>query len=95
MQRAVLISEKHDGTLVARRVTEVHNGGNERELDRVRREHLGEEECVLNARVLGFLAPTRGTSTQLIVTSARLFAGGLTLSPYGGPVLSLFVLSHM
>ena len=58
----VLISEKHDGSLVARRVTDVHNGGNALELDRVRQTHPGENECVLNSRVLGFLAPTRGMS---------------------------------
>lgn len=40
-------------------LTTNHNGDNDAEVDRVRREHPGEAECVLNQRVLGALAPTR------------------------------------
>ncbi|KAL5528158.1 hypothetical protein ACEPAF_7294 [Sanghuangporus sanghuang] len=57
--RAVLISRKPGGGCSARRVTEVHNGGNVHELQRIRNEHTGERECVVDDRVLGFLAPTR------------------------------------
>ncbi|XP_006458642.1 hypothetical protein AGABI2DRAFT_200439 [Agaricus bisporus var. bisporus H97] len=40
-------------------LTTTHNGDNDDELDRIRAEHPGEDECILNRRVLGALAPTR------------------------------------
>ncbi|THH08388.1 hypothetical protein EW145_g2748 [Phellinidium pouzarii] len=57
--RAILISEDSDGFFTARRISDVHNGGNAGELRRIVDEHPGEDECVLDKRVLGFLAPTR------------------------------------
>lgn len=40
-------------------LTNAHNGDNDTELERIRAEHPGEDECILNRRVLGALAPTR------------------------------------
>lgn len=41
-------------------LTEMHNGDNDKELDRIRSEHPGEENtCIKDRRVLGALAPTR------------------------------------
>jgi hypothetical protein len=40
-------------------LTNAHNGDNEAEIERIRAEHPNEEECILNQRVLGALAPTR------------------------------------
>ncbi|KAI0686356.1 protein serine/threonine phosphatase 2C [Cytidiella melzeri] len=40
-------------------INTLHNGSNDAELQRIRSEHSGEPECVLNRRVLGWLAPTR------------------------------------
>lgn len=40
-------------------LTVTHNGDNDAELSRVRENHPGEPECVVDRRVLGALAPTR------------------------------------
>ena len=40
-------------------LTVVHNGDNDAELTRVRKNHPGEPECIVDRRVLGALAPTR------------------------------------
>ncbi|KAI0342052.1 protein serine/threonine phosphatase 2C [Trametopsis cervina] len=40
-------------------INTLHNGSNAAELQRIRSEHHGESECILNGRVLGWLAPTR------------------------------------
>ncbi|PPQ82353.1 hypothetical protein CVT25_008314 [Psilocybe cyanescens] len=40
-------------------LTTNHNGDNDTELDRVRKSHPGEPECIMDRRVLGALAPTR------------------------------------
>lgn len=37
-----------------------HNGADPAEAERIRREHPGEDECVLDDRVLGAIAVTRG-----------------------------------
>jgi len=42
-------------------LTTSHNGDNESELERIRKSHPGEPECVVERRVLGALAPTRCT----------------------------------
>ncbi|EPQ50570.1 protein serine/threonine phosphatase 2C [Gloeophyllum trabeum ATCC 11539] len=47
------------GTWETELLTEVHNGDNEKEVARVRREHPGEPECVVDGRVLGAIAPFR------------------------------------
>ena len=57
----MLVSKLPGGTHRARRISEIHNGSNKHELRRIRDEHPGEPECILDDRVLGFLAPTRGT----------------------------------
>ncbi|KAI8993784.1 phosphatase 2C-like domain-containing protein [Trametes punicea] len=40
-------------------INSIHNGSNPGELERIRSEHPGEDDCTWNDRVLGFLAPTR------------------------------------
>lgn len=40
-------------------LTNNQNGDNVDEVDRVRREHPGEPDCVLDQRVLGAIAPFR------------------------------------
>ncbi|KAF9036833.1 phosphatase 2C-like domain-containing protein [Panaeolus papilionaceus] len=40
-------------------LTTSHNGDNDAELERVRKEHPNEPECIVDRRVLGALAPTR------------------------------------
>jgi pyruvate dehydrogenase phosphatase len=42
-------------------LTASHNGDNESELERIRKSHPDEPECVVDRRVLGALAPTRCT----------------------------------
>lgn len=42
----------------------MHNGGNDQELQRIRDKHPRERECVVERRVLGFLAPTKGESSE-------------------------------
>jgi len=45
-------------------LTTEHNGHNDEEIERIKREHPGEEEtCVVDRRVLGALAPTRCKSS--------------------------------
>jgi hypothetical protein len=45
-------------------LTTTQNGDNDAEVDRVLREHPGEDECVLDRRVLGTLAPFRCMSAH-------------------------------
>ncbi|EJD00916.1 protein serine/threonine phosphatase 2C [Fomitiporia mediterranea MF3/22] len=45
-------------------LTEVHNGSNPREVDRVRREHPSEPDCIKNGRILGTIAPFRCLGDQ-------------------------------
>jgi len=40
-------------------LTTNHNGDNDAELERVQKEHPDEQECIVDRRVLGALAPTR------------------------------------
>ena len=42
-------------------LTTDHNGDNDAELERIRKSHPGEPECIVDRRVLGALAPTRCT----------------------------------
>ena len=46
-------------------LTTAQNGDNDSEVERVIREHPGEDECVLDRRVLGALAPFRCKSGNL------------------------------
>lgn len=59
--RIVLISPDNEGVKDWQIdfLTNAHNGDNPAEVERIRAEHPGEDECVLNGRVLGTLAPTR------------------------------------
>lgn len=41
-------------------INSIHNGGNALERKRILAKHPAEPECVLEDRVLGWLAPTRG-----------------------------------
>jgi pyruvate dehydrogenase phosphatase len=38
-------------------LTTIQNGDNDKEVERVQREHPGESECVQDGRILGALAP--------------------------------------
>ncbi|KAJ6500713.1 phosphatase 2C-like domain-containing protein [Mycena sanguinolenta] len=58
--QAVLVSPKATDKWDVEFITSEHNGDNPAEIERVIREHPGEPECVVNRRVLGALAPTRG-----------------------------------
>jgi pyruvate dehydrogenase phosphatase len=49
-------------------LTTIQNGDNDSEVERVRHEHPGEDQCVLDRRVLGALAPTRCMSLVSIST---------------------------
>ncbi|KIJ28353.1 hypothetical protein M422DRAFT_61926 [Sphaerobolus stellatus SS14] len=56
---AVLGESINNNRWQASRITSPHNGDNAEEVQRVREQHLGEEECILNKRVLGAIAVTR------------------------------------
>lgn len=57
---AVLVTPDPDGRLPRHEVLNVlHNGSNATEIARVRRDHPGEPESVMNGRVLGTIAPFR------------------------------------
>ncbi|KAF7294567.1 Mitochondrial type 2c protein [Mycena indigotica] len=58
--QAVLVSPKATEGWDVEFITAEHNGANDAEIARVHREHPGEPECVVDRRVLGALAPTRG-----------------------------------
>ncbi|KAF8191592.1 phosphatase 2C-like domain-containing protein [Mycena galopus ATCC 62051] len=58
--QAILVSPKATDEWDVEFITTEHNGDNDAEIERVCREHPGEPECVVNRRVLGALAPTRG-----------------------------------
>ncbi|KAF8622365.1 hypothetical protein AX15_007095 [Amanita polypyramis BW_CC] len=57
--QAALGYKAADGSWHARLLSSFHNGGEPSEVKRVREEHPGEPECVLNGRVLGAIAVTR------------------------------------
>ncbi|KAJ3836276.1 phosphatase 2C-like domain-containing protein [Lentinula raphanica] len=55
----VLVSPKGTDDWDIQVLTNAHNGDNESEVERVRREHANEPECVIDKRVLGALHPFR------------------------------------
>ncbi|KIJ63334.1 hypothetical protein HYDPIDRAFT_92836 [Hydnomerulius pinastri MD-312] len=57
--QGVMVSETANRTWNFEILTTVHNGENEREIERVQMEHPGERECVVDGRVLGAIAPFR------------------------------------
>lgn len=57
--QAILVSPVNDFDYKVQVLTTTHNGHNDAELDRVRSQHPGEPECIVERRVLGALAPTR------------------------------------
>ncbi|KAJ3917849.1 phosphatase 2C-like domain-containing protein [Lentinula edodes] len=57
--QAILVSPKGSDDWDIQILTEAHNGDNEAEVERVRREHANEPECVIDRRVLGALHPFR------------------------------------
>lgn len=71
----VIVSETSHQVWSYEILTRVHNAENDQEVERVRREHPGETECVLDGRVLGAIAPFRCRSPLL---SVHLFAPSLT-----------------
>ncbi|KAK7438405.1 hypothetical protein VKT23_018018 [Stygiomarasmius scandens] len=57
--QAVLVSPKGTNEWDISLLTTDHNGNNDTEIERVRRQHPNEPECVIDRRVLGALAPFR------------------------------------
>ncbi|KDQ18817.1 hypothetical protein BOTBODRAFT_153711 [Botryobasidium botryosum FD-172 SS1] len=57
--QAILGTKLPSGEWKTTLLSSCHNGDNEREVQRVRDEHPGERQCILNQRVLGALAVTR------------------------------------
>ncbi|KAJ3761873.1 phosphatase 2C-like domain-containing protein [Lentinula raphanica] len=57
--QAILVSPKGTDDWDIQVLTNAHNGDNESEVERVRREHANEPECVIDKRVLGALHPFR------------------------------------
>ncbi|KAG6836067.1 hypothetical protein H0H93_011784 [Arthromyces matolae] len=57
--QANLISLDDAGEWIVERLSTEHNGDNDAEVERVRRAHPNEPECVIDRRVLGALAPFR------------------------------------
>ncbi|KAL5527112.1 hypothetical protein ACEPAG_5903 [Sanghuangporus baumii] len=62
--QAVLASRTPSGRWVGELLTQVHNGTNLLEVERVRREHPNEPDCVRNGRILGTIAPFRCIGDQ-------------------------------
>ena len=60
----VLRRKTADGTWDAEVLSTAHNAREADEADRIRREHPDEPECVVNDRVLGGIAVTRGVSLR-------------------------------
>jgi pyruvate dehydrogenase phosphatase len=70
----VLVTPDPDGRLPRHEVLNVlHNGSNATEIARVRRDHPGEPESVMNGRVLGTIAPFRCESLPVTVTESGSF----------------------
>lgn len=55
----VLASRTHAGDWSPTFVTAPHDGNNRSEVMRIRNQHPGEPECLLDNRIVGFLGPTR------------------------------------
>ncbi|THH11555.1 hypothetical protein EW145_g585 [Phellinidium pouzarii] len=62
--QAVLASCSSSGEWVGELLTEAHNGTNLREIERVKREHPNEPDCIKNGRILGTIAPFRCIGDQ-------------------------------
>ncbi|KAL1757806.1 phosphatase 2C-like domain-containing protein [Schizophyllum commune] len=56
---ATILCKSENNQWVVERLTAEHNGYNDAELERIRREHPDEPDCVIDRRILGALAPTR------------------------------------
>lgn len=54
------------GEWSAQVLSKAHNGENEVEEEKVRQEHPGEDECMMDDRVLGAIAVTRGQSVCIL-----------------------------
>ncbi|KAI5120928.1 hypothetical protein M0805_002908 [Coniferiporia weirii] len=62
--QAVLASRSPSGKWAGELLTQIHNGSNPREVERVRREHPNEPDCIKNGRILGTIAPFRCIGDQ-------------------------------
>lgn len=67
--QALVTYDEKKSTWSVERLTREQNGGNDEEIARVRAEHPGEPECVVDRRVLGALAPFRCPSSPLLLHS--------------------------
>lgn len=73
-----MLSQNENGDdWVIDRLTTDHNGDNDAEVERVRRAHPGEAECVMDRRVLGALAPFRCTLIAVLSLMALTDTVGL------------------
>ena len=54
-------------------LTSIHNATIAAERERIQVDHPGEEEAILNNRVLGALEPTRGASYLIFLPPSYLF----------------------
>ncbi|KZV66890.1 protein serine/threonine phosphatase 2C [Peniophora sp. CONT] len=57
--QAVLATRHHRGRWTASYVSDLHDGDNRAEIQRIQREHPGEREVCKDQRVIGYLGPTR------------------------------------
>ena len=63
-------------------LTVIHNGDNDAELERVRKNHPGEPECIVDRRVLGALAPTRCESSCFFIFGSFCIDSNVCLFPH-------------
>jgi pyruvate dehydrogenase phosphatase len=68
----VMVSQTSSEDWNIETLTTNQNGDNEDEIERVRREHPGEPDCVLDQRVLGAIAPFRCKSHSMKAELHRL-----------------------
>jgi pyruvate dehydrogenase phosphatase len=68
----VLAYKQPSGYWEALRLSSYHNGMNSAEKQRIIEEHPGEAECIVEDRVLGAIAVTRGKSVYTFTTPASL-----------------------
>jgi pyruvate dehydrogenase phosphatase len=87
----VLVTPDEDGRRPPRHeiLNVLHNGTNPAEIARVRRDHPGEPDSVMNGRVLGTIAPFRCTSPVPSIHPSPFRA--LIPSGHNEPVLFIYL----
>lgn len=61
----VLATKQINGHWEALRLSSYHNGTDQSEKERIMEEHPGETECIVDDRVLGAIAVTRGKPASI------------------------------